>query len=179
MNSFRSLLPCTNFVCNSTSRTFIAVLMKSLWTAEFVLESVKDKAINYRTGQAVRFPVGLGSQISRQSAHESGKVVSPTHWPPLPPRKSAWHSFLLQLSQPQGHSGAGRIMPMKNSNDTIRSRTRHLPACSAVPQPTALRRVPFFKSIIRRIKFWKNTEITSRQHVSKVENSNSQRSICC
>jgi hypothetical protein len=26
-----------------------------------------------------------GSQISRQSAHEGGKVVIPTHLPPLPP----------------------------------------------------------------------------------------------
>ena len=30
-------------------------------------------------------PGGLGSQISRQSAHEGGKVVSPTQRPPLPP----------------------------------------------------------------------------------------------
>ena len=29
---------------------------------------------------------------------------------------------------------------MKNSNDTIGNRTRDLPACSAVPQPTALPR---------------------------------------
>ena len=28
-------------------------------------------------------------------------------------------------------------MPMKNSNDTIGNRTRDLPTCSAVPQPTA------------------------------------------
>ena len=27
----------------------------------------------------------LHSQVSRQSAHEGGKVVSPTHPPPLPP----------------------------------------------------------------------------------------------
>jgi len=27
-------------------------------------------------------------------------------------------------------------MSMKNSNDTIGNRTRDLPACSAVPQPT-------------------------------------------
>jgi len=31
---------------------------------------------------------------------------------------------------------------MKNSNDTIGNRTRDLPACSAVPQPTAPPRVP-------------------------------------
>ena len=37
------------------------------------------------------------------------------------------------LSQLQGHSAAGRIMAMKNSNDTIGSRIRDLPACSAVP----------------------------------------------
>jgi hypothetical protein len=31
---------------------------------------------------------------------------------------------------------------MKNSNDTIGNRIRDLPACSAVPQPTAPLRVP-------------------------------------
>ena len=39
----------------------------------------------YRHGQAQKAPVGRGCQISRQQAHEDGKVVSPTHWPPLPP----------------------------------------------------------------------------------------------
>jgi hypothetical protein len=36
-------------------------------------------------GQAQWIPGGCGSQFSRQSAHEGGKVVSPTHRPPLPP----------------------------------------------------------------------------------------------
>ena len=34
--------------------------------------------------------------ISRQSAHEVGKVVSPTHRPSLPPKQDPWYSFLLQ-----------------------------------------------------------------------------------
>jgi hypothetical protein len=28
-------------------------------------------------------------------AHEGGKVVSPAHRPPLPPRKYSWYSFLV------------------------------------------------------------------------------------
>jgi hypothetical protein len=34
---------------------------------------------------------------------------------------------------------------MKNSNDTIGNRNRDLPACSAVPQPTAPPRTPYLE----------------------------------
>jgi hypothetical protein len=34
-------------------------------------------------------------------------------------------------------SAARRIMSMKNSSDTIGNPNHNLPACSAVPQPTA------------------------------------------
>jgi hypothetical protein len=59
----------------------------------------------YRPGQALTVPEEPVSQISRQSAHEGGKVISPTH-------------------RPHGHSAAIRIISMKNSNDTIGNRTR-------------------------------------------------------
>ena len=54
------------------------------------------------------------------------------------PRTGRFYSFLLKAeSTPQGCSAAGRIMSTKSYNDTIGNRTRDLPACSAVPQPTA------------------------------------------
>ena len=34
--------------------------------------------------------------MSRQSAHEGGNVISPTHRPRLPPRKYSWYAFLLE-----------------------------------------------------------------------------------
>jgi hypothetical protein len=59
-------------------------------------EKVKEKVkqSHYSPWQALRVPVAWGSQISRQSAHEGGKVVSPTHRPPWLPQEI----FLVLIS---------------------------------------------------------------------------------
>jgi hypothetical protein len=81
------------------------------------------------------------------------------------------------LSQPQGHSAAGRITSMKNSSDTIGNRIRDLPTCSAVPQPIALPRAPDFavtyinirkKPLSRLRRRWENTIKMDLQEVGCV-----------
>ena len=107
---------------------------------------IKGKAI---PGQGLRVPGGWGSHISRQSAHDGGKVVSP-----LPPRKFSRHSFLLEIESISAHSAVGRIISIINSNDPIGNRNCDFPGCSAVPQPTAQPRVPEHKLISRYSVNW-------------------------
>jgi hypothetical protein len=59
---------------------------------------------------------------------------------PLPSRKIPGTPFCWRLSRPQGHSAAGRITSIEKSNDLTGNRTRDLPACRIVPQPTTLPR---------------------------------------
>jgi hypothetical protein len=73
---------------------------------------------------------------------DGGEVVSLTRVPPFTPRKIPGTHFCYRLRRPQGHSAAGRIRSIEKSNDFIRNRTRDLPACGIVPQPTTLSRAP-------------------------------------
>jgi hypothetical protein len=62
---------------------------------------------------------------------------------PLPPRKIPSTHFSYRLSRPQAHGEAGMIRSIKVT-DLIGTRTRDLPACSIVPQPTTLPRALSF-----------------------------------
>jgi hypothetical protein len=59
---------------------------------------------------------------------EGGKVVSTIHRPPLPQGNIPDTHFCYRLNRHQGHSAAGRIMSMKNSNDNIEPATFRLVA---------------------------------------------------
>jgi hypothetical protein len=55
-----------------------------------------------------------------------------------------------RLSRPQGHNATGRIKSLKNCSDSIGNRTRDLPACRTVHQPTAPPRTPFVYVMLSR-----------------------------
>jgi hypothetical protein len=61
-------------------------------TCGFALREGKGKGKKVKQSH-YRVPGGWGSQISRQSAHEGGKVVSPTHRQPLPPANVPFTHF--------------------------------------------------------------------------------------
>jgi hypothetical protein len=67
-----------------------------------VIYKGKGNAIPSLALKALRVPRGGGSQTSRQLAHEGGKVLSPTHRPPLPPRKYSWYSFPFEAESTSG-----------------------------------------------------------------------------
>ena len=89
--------------------------------------------------------------------------------------------FCQSRSQPQGHSTAGRIMSMKNSNETIGNRTRDLPNCSAVPQPTALRRALNTYKLITKFQYkivYRNTDGVYSTYEVRVPGGEGDRVSC-
>ena len=94
----------------------------------------------YRAGQTPRmtevprFQDSRHMKVVRLPALGTGLLYPPGNIPDT--------HFCWKHCRPQVHSAAGRIMPIKNSNDIVWNRTRDLPACSAVPQATAPPRAP-------------------------------------
>jgi len=88
-----------------------------------------DRPRGFQEVKAPRFQDNRHMKVVRLSALRTGRLYSQ--------EIHLGAHFCYRLSRPQGHSAAGRIMSLKNSNDTIGNRTRDLPTYSAVPQPTA------------------------------------------
>ena len=136
------IMRCVNEHSNVSNTTHFIQSFRRIYYSEVLtlcyfvvfLAQVKVKQSLHRPWESLTIPGGWGSQISRQSAYEDGKVVSLTHRPPLHHRKYCWYAFLLEVEPT--HGPAGRIISMKNSS-AIGNRPRDFPACSAVTQPTA------------------------------------------
>jgi hypothetical protein len=88
---------------------------------------VKVKQSRYRPGVAQRGSRKLRFPDIMTTAQDGGKVCQPYAPAAFTLRKYTWYSFLLEAES------TGRIMSLKNSNDTIRNRTRDLPVCSVEP----------------------------------------------
>jgi len=89
-------------------------------------------------GKGVPLQAWSGPEVSKKlrfqdfvrTAQDSGKVVSLTHRQALPPGNAPGTHFRYRLSRPQEQSAIGRIMSVKNSNDTSWDQTSDLPICS-------------------------------------------------
>jgi len=107
------------------------ILFISFWVWPF---SLLIEGVGYPITGLNR-PVGLqefeAPRISIKSAREGGKAAFATH-----------EIFLILISVwGTVDRRAGRIKSIKKPNDTIGNRPRDIPACNAVPQPTAPPRV--------------------------------------
>ena len=73
----------------------------------------------------------------RDNLHvQHGNIVIHPQRPHLAPTKYSCTHFCYRRSRPQGHSAAGMIMSVNNSEYATLNRTRDLTTCSALPEPT-------------------------------------------
>ena len=128
-------IPLFCFLATKSIVQVTACMLIRGWSSE------QNNPISCKKGKAVLLKAWSGPEGSRKlrfpdfmtTAQDGGKVVSLTHRPPLTPGNTPGTHFCWRLSRPQGHSATGRIMSLKNSNDTVGNRTRDLPVCSVVP----------------------------------------------
>jgi hypothetical protein len=123
-----------------------------MWSSRLIMRhNGKPMAVTGREGplgcETSRLPHFLDNQPT-----DGGADVSLTRQPAaLYLQEDSWYSFLLEAEWTPGHSGAGRIRSNEKSKDLIGNRTRDLPACSIVPQPTTLLRAPLCDMYVQQI----------------------------
>jgi hypothetical protein len=78
--------------------------------------------LGFQEVEAPRFLDNRYTKMVRSLALSTGRIYPPGNIPGT--------HCCYRLSRPRGHSAAGRIMSVKNSNDTIGNRTRNLPSCN-------------------------------------------------
>ena len=98
----RSLISCEISPLNFYIEELCYMLNQRKWARIKQLACLKLKQFRYRPGQTMMVPGDWGSQTSRQSAHEGGKVVCPTHWPSLPTKKYSWYSIPSETESTSG-----------------------------------------------------------------------------
>jgi len=111
----------------------LTLKMKALRSLNTKVTKGKSKAVPLQAWNGLEGSRELRFPDFMTTAHDGSKVVSLRHRPPLPLGNTPGTHFCWRLSRPQGHSATGRIMSLKNSNDTIGYRTRDLPFCRLVP----------------------------------------------
>jgi hypothetical protein len=80
---------------------------------------MSDKPIGVQEGEVPRFLDNRDMKVARLLALSTGHLYPPINIPDA--------HFCQRLSRPQGHSVAGWIKSMKNSNDSVVNRNRDLP----------------------------------------------------
>jgi hypothetical protein len=129
----RKISKTTKFIQTPTQDGYLQSMLLSFAGRVKVKESL-HRPWGFQEVEAPRFIDNRHMQVVRMSGLRTGRLYPQGNVPGT--------HFCYRLSRPQGHRVAGRIKSMTNANDTIGNRTRVLPGCTALPQPTALPTAP-------------------------------------
>jgi hypothetical protein len=128
------------------SIVFLSKNMCSLWI-RFLNEAVSCSFILFTYKKSKVIPVrcqGSHSSLDNRLTHDS-KVVSLTRRPPFPPHPPGRFMVLISLRgwvDPRAIVRLEELGQLKKKIHLIGTRTRDLPSCSIVPQPTTLSHGP-------------------------------------